>query len=70
MSPTSVLSREDEEQAGSNFDKIIFDNYVEDKSEDWLTHESDPSPEKESGSGEIFGAPEKEPTNANKGKHL
>jgi hypothetical protein len=67
---TSVLSKEDEEQAGSNFDKIIFDNYVEDKSEDWLTHESDPSPEKETGSGEIFGAPEKEPTNANKGKHL
>lgn len=65
---TSVLSKEDEEQAASNFDKIIFDNYVEDKSEDWLTHESNPSPEKEMGSGEIFGAPDKEETNANQGK--
>merc|ERR1719447_2215460 len=57
---TSVLSKEDEEQAASNFDKILVDNFVEDKSEDWLTHESDPSPEKETGSGEIFGPPEKE----------
>ena len=57
---TSVLSKEDEEQAASNFDKILVDNFVEDKSEDWLTHESDPSPEKETGSGEIFGPPEKD----------
>ena len=65
---TSALSKEDEEEAASNFDKIIFDNYVEDKSEDWQTHESDPSPEKDQESGEIFGAPEKEHTNANQGK--
>ena len=65
---TSALSKEDEEEAASNFDKIIFDNYVEDKSEDWLTHESDPSPEKDQESGEIFGAPEKEHTSAKQGK--
>ena len=64
---TSVLSKEDEDQAASNFDKIIFDNYVEDKSEEWLTHESDPSPEKETGSGEIFGAPERESKSADQG---
>ena len=65
---TSVLSKEDEEQAASNFDKILVDNFVEDKSEDWLTHESDPSPEKETGSGEIFGSPEKEKADGIQGK--
>ena len=65
---TSVLSKEDEEQAASNFDKILVDNFVEDKSEDWLTHESDPSPEKETGSGDIFGPPEKEKTDGIQGK--
>ena len=65
---TSVLSKEDEEQAASNFDKILVDNFVEDKSEDWLTHESDPSPEKETGSGEIFGPPEKEKADGVQGK--
>ena len=44
---TSIISHEEEEQAALSFDQIIFDNYAEDKSEDWLTHGSDPSPEKD-----------------------
>ena len=54
---TCNISKEEEEQASQSFDKIVFDNFAEDRSEDWLTHGSEATPDKELGQ-EIFGEPE------------
>merc|ERR1719312_2076205 len=56
---STQISKEDEEQAARSFDKIMFDNFAEDKSEDWLTHGSEPTPEKEVAT-DIFGEPDHE----------
>ena len=56
---STQLSLEEEEQAAKSFDKIMFENFAEDKSEDWLTHGSEPTPEKEVAT-DIFGAPDNE----------
>ena len=42
-----------------SFDKIIFESFAEDKSEDWLTHGSEATPDRECGQ-EIFGEPDNE----------
>merc|ERR1712142_362437 len=56
---STQISKEDEEQAAKSFDKIMFDNFAEDKSEDWLTHGSDPTPEKEVAT-DVFGEPDRD----------
>ena len=56
---SSQISREEEEQAAQSFDKIIFESFAEDKSEDWLTHGSDHTPDKEC-EQDIFGEPDNE----------
>jgi len=56
---STQISKEEEEQAARSFDKIMFDNFAEDKSEDWLTHGSEPTPEKEVAT-DIFGEPDHE----------
>merc|ERR1711862_906315 len=43
----SKISREEEEQATQSFNRIIFENFAEDKSEDWLTHGSEATPDKD-----------------------
>ena len=55
----SNISKEEEEQASQSFDKIVFDNFAEDRSEDWWTHGSEATPDKELGH-EIFGEPDQE----------
>ena len=54
---SSQISREEEEQAAQSFDKIIFENFAEDKSEDWLTHGSETTPDREC-EQDIFGEPD------------
>jgi len=69
---STQVSKEDEEQAARSFDKIMFDNFAEDKSEDWLTHGSEPTPEKEEAT-DIFGAPDNESPKENdmiKGRNM
>ena len=53
----SKISREEEEQATQSFNRIIFENFAEDKSEDWLTHGSEATPDKDI-EQDIFGAPD------------
>ena len=53
----SKISKEEEEQAAHSFDKIVFENFAEDKSEDWLTHGSETTPDKEI-EQDIFGEPD------------
>ena len=56
----SQISKEEEEEAAQSFDKIIFENFAEDKSEDWLTHGSEVTPDKDV-EQDIFGAPDDAP---------
>ena len=59
---STQISRQEEEEAASSFEAIIFDNFAEDKSEDWLTqgsHGSEATPDKEI-QPDIFGEPEVE----------
>ena len=51
------ISKEEEEQATQSFNRIIFENFAEDKSEDWLTHGSEATPDKDIAQ-DIFGAPD------------
>ena len=52
-------TKEEEEQAAKSFDKLIFENFAEDKSEDWLSHGSETTPDRES-EQDIFGEPDNE----------
>ena len=55
---STQISRQEEEEAATSFEAIIFENFAEDKSEDWLTHGSDKeTPDKEI-QPDIFGEPE------------
>lgn len=54
---STQISRQEEEEAASSFEAIIFDNFAEDKSEDWLTHGSETTPDKEV-QPDIFGEPD------------
>ena len=56
---TSNISKEEEDQASQSFDKIIFETFAEDRSEDWLTQGSEATPDKEV-EQDIFGAPDNE----------
>ena len=54
---STQISRQEEEEAASSFEAIIFDNFAEDKSEDWLTQGSETTPDKEV-QPDIFGEPD------------
>ena len=56
---STQISGQEEEEAATSFEAIIFDNFAEDKSEDWLTHGSEATPDKEI-QPDIFGEPELE----------
>ena len=56
---STQISKEEEEQAAKSFDKLIFENFAEDKSEDWLSHGSETTPDRES-EQDIFGEPDNE----------
>ena len=65
----SQLSREEEEQAAQSFDKIIFENFAEDQSEDWLTHGSETTPDREV-EQDIFGEPDNDFKGKAKGRSI
>ena len=54
---STQISKKEEEEAAKSFEKIIFENFAEDKSEDWLTHGSEATPDKEV-EQDIFGEPD------------
>ena len=54
----SQISKEEEEIAAQSFDKIIFENFAEDKSEDWLTQGSAEATPDQEVQQDIFGAPD------------
>merc|ERR1719361_1100656 len=56
---STQISEQEEEEAAKSFEKIIFENFAEDKSEDWLTHGSEATPDKEV-EQDIFGEPDQD----------
>ena len=45
MKVSLQLSEQDEQEAETNFDKIVEDSFKEDKSEDWASNDSSPADE-------------------------
>ena len=64
---STQITKTEEDEAAKSFEKIIFDNFSEDKSEDWLTHGSEATPDKEV-EQDIFGEPDDDVVGSRKQK--